>query len=452
MSFQPKPFDIIEISGIPFRIAEHPSAPGYPYAQEGRTGIIYQLIANEPKALKVFRQRFITPKMVSLANSLHDYATIPGLSVCDRLVLTPSQSPKLLQQHPELTFAVCMPWIEGTTWQEIVMTKQSLLPEKSINLTCNFCRILVSLEQKSIAHGDLSPSNIIISPQQDQIELVDVEGMYAPNLSIPEALTPGSPGYAHKSNTTGIWDPTSDRFAGAIILAEMLMASSPEFGSLSYGESFFSPKEIQTDCQRYQKVKQTLRASYGSEIADLFITTWQSSTLNDCPTFAQWQNVVCSVKETSQPILSDSSQKTEVEGAILVSKWQLTQEISSIPETEHRKDQVHYKAGELPPKIIPPIPPAISYPPDETKKLFDTGYWAYQRHNWLKADRTLGIVVSRNPDFALYGVRADTLLAQAKLNMQSKPIKKKTPVFLWVSLGLFAFVLFIILVTYFTNG
>jgi serine/threonine protein kinase len=345
-----------------------------------------------------------------------------------------------------------MPWIEGTTWQEIVMAKQSLFPQKSITIARDFCRILVSLEQKSIAHGDLSPSNIIISHQQDQIELVDVEGMYAPTLSLPEALTAGSPGYAHKSNTTGIWEPTADRFAGAIILAEMLMAASPEFGSLSYGESFFSPKEIQTDCHRYQKVEQTLRTSYGNEIADLFNTAWQSSTINDCPSFAQWQNILCSINESAQPILTDLSQRTEAEGNITVGKWKLAHEVSSLPETENRKDQAHSKAGELPPKIIPPIPPAISYPSEETKKLFDTGYWAYQHQNWFEADRALGIVVSRNPDFALYGVRADTLLAQAKFNTQYKPIKKKTPVFLWVNLGLVAFVLLIILITWFLNS
>jgi len=41
MPFQPNVHDELTIDGIPYRIAEHPAAPGIPYGQEGRAGLGY---------------------------------------------------------------------------------------------------------------------------------------------------------------------------------------------------------------------------------------------------------------------------------------------------------------------------------------------------------------------------------------------------------------------------
>jgi hypothetical protein len=42
MSFRPNVNDVT-INGATYRIAEHPAAPGIPYGQEGRAGIVYCL-------------------------------------------------------------------------------------------------------------------------------------------------------------------------------------------------------------------------------------------------------------------------------------------------------------------------------------------------------------------------------------------------------------------------
>ena len=44
MFFRPDPNDELILNGITYRIAEHPAAPGIPYGQEGRAGIVYQLL------------------------------------------------------------------------------------------------------------------------------------------------------------------------------------------------------------------------------------------------------------------------------------------------------------------------------------------------------------------------------------------------------------------------
>jgi hypothetical protein len=48
MAFRPNVGDELTLNGVTYRIAEHPAAPGIPYGQEGRAGIVYQLTPRPP--------------------------------------------------------------------------------------------------------------------------------------------------------------------------------------------------------------------------------------------------------------------------------------------------------------------------------------------------------------------------------------------------------------------
>ena len=136
MAFQPVVDQVIPIEMVNWHIAEHPSAPGIPYGQEGRTGTVYQLLqeSGEAKALKVFRPRYRLPALVSLADKLEAFASLPGLEVCNRTVLTPRRHTGLLQQYPDLTYSVLMPWIKGPTWTEVILDKTFLTSDQSLAL------------------------------------------------------------------------------------------------------------------------------------------------------------------------------------------------------------------------------------------------------------------------------------------------------------------------------
>ncbi len=45
MAFRPNVGDELALNNVTYRIAEHPAAPGIPYGQEGRAGIVYCLEA-----------------------------------------------------------------------------------------------------------------------------------------------------------------------------------------------------------------------------------------------------------------------------------------------------------------------------------------------------------------------------------------------------------------------
>jgi hypothetical protein len=306
MSFRPNAHDELIIDGVAYRIAEHPAAPGFPYGQEGRAGIVYCLqnpATASKAALKVFKPRFRTPALVSQAEKLAAFADLPGLTVCRRTVLTRAQNADLLRQHPDLIYAVLMPWIEGPTWTEVMLEKRPLTPQQALDLARALAEVLESMEVHGLAHCDLSGPNVLLPMLAGQtadrrpqtayrppsaVELVDVEGLYAPGLPRPEALPSGSSGYAHRTAREGLWGPTADRFAGAVLLAEMLGWCDPQVVQAAWGESYFDPQEMQQDTPRYRTLMAALERRWGSNVARLFERAWRSDSLLDCPTFGEW--------------------------------------------------------------------------------------------------------------------------------------------------------------------
>ena len=325
MFFRPSVNDELTLNGVTYRIAEHPAAPGIPYGQEGRAGIVYQLLPADrstgfpPAALKVFKPRFRTPALVSQAEKLAAFADLPGLTVCRRTVLTPTRHADLLRREPDLTYAVLMPWIEGPTWVEVMLEKRPLTPQQALDLARAFAQVLVRMEEQGLAHCDLSGPNVLLPmlagqtadgrPQtayspSSTVELVDVEGLYAPGLPRPEVLPSGSSGYAHRTAREGLWGPTADRFAGAVLLAEMLGWGDETVREACYGETYFDPAEMPSLNPplppgdpltgagglgvRAATLLSALARHYGQPVADLFERAWRSETLADCPTFGEW--------------------------------------------------------------------------------------------------------------------------------------------------------------------
>lgn len=300
----------ITIDGLVYTIGEHPAAKGFPYGQEGRQGVVYQLIpqietSSGWKALKVFRKQFCNPKMVYLSENLQRYANLPGLQVCDRTVLTPQQYNDLLARHEELIYSVVMPWIEGPTWMDVMLEKRKLDPRESLLLARSLAKVLSNMEQRGLAHCDISGSNVLlpklvknnIEDGFSYVELVDVEQMYAPGYEKPDVLVGGSPGYYGKNISSNLWSGYADRFAGAILLAEMLGWCDEEVRNKAYGESYFAPKEIQQESERYTLLLSSLHRNWGDKIATLFEQVWQSVELHQCPTFGEWLVVLMGLGE-----------------------------------------------------------------------------------------------------------------------------------------------------------
>lgn len=316
MSFQPNPGDQLDINGITYLVGQHPVAPGIAYAQTGRQGTVYKLIPldgneYESKALKVFFPKFRVPAMVYQSEQMKKYSEVSGLQVCNRDVLTPERNGKLISEHGDLLYSVLMPWINGITWFDIICDKKLLTPNESLILAASFAGIGSAMEQRGIAHCDLSAPNVLLpffsedeSPEgSSAVELVDVEQIYSPKMDRPDALLAGSAGYAaHRIVNSGLWSSYADRFAGAVILAEMLGYSDQDIVNRTYGESYFDQRELQTSCDRYMKLQQSLEKRYGRKIAELFSRAWNSQDLSSCPTFGEWLIAISTVQLIEEEI------------------------------------------------------------------------------------------------------------------------------------------------------
>ena len=309
MPFRPNANDILPIDGVPYRVAEHPAAPGMPYGQEGRAATVYELVAGyDRRAMKVFKPRFRVPALVGISKRLAQYAELPGLQVCRRIVLLPQQHATLLRENPDLLYAVVMPWIDGPTWMEVLIAQREITREQSLTVARSLSTILTGMEQYTLAHCDLSGSNMIVpalatppAASPTPVALVDLEQMYGPGLETPEIVPGGSQGYAHNTAPKGLWEATADRFAGAVLLAEMLTWCDSRIRKAAWGESYFAPDEMQQDTEHYRLMMAVLTELWGENVAALLERAWHSGTLDECAVFSEWLLALPDTTEEAQP-------------------------------------------------------------------------------------------------------------------------------------------------------
>ncbi|HEX9987261.1 MAG TPA: anti-sigma factor [Chloroflexia bacterium] len=471
MAFQPEVNQELGIDGVTYLVAEHPVARGIPYGQEGRQAVVYQLVAgNDKRAIKAFKSRYQMPSMVSLAKRLAPYATLPGLQVCRRSVLSPQQHEALLNAYPDLIYAVLMPWIEGPTWMEVLLEKIELTQDQSLAMARALADILAGMEQEGLAHCDLSGPNLLIpmmasgpTTYQSPVALVDVEQMYGPDLRRPEVVPGGSAGYAHKTAPEGLWSSEADRFAGGVLMAEILGWCDPRVREASWGESYFDPQEMQTDGERYRLLATALTETWGTNVARMFERAWTSQTLADCPSFGQWLvslpksvpgtageqppvEAPAGTSEVSVRTLMELASRFEAQGN-LTSALATYQQARSLPDVGSAlASELTLIIDELEKKLSPqpaapiPAPAAQATPPapqpqapprkDRVDSLFDQGLGAYNRGKWREARELLTEVVRAEPNYTFAGQSAAALLAESerRIAAASQPAAPVVPV------------------------
>lgn len=294
MNFDPVVGQTITIARKQYTFTEHPAAPGLPYAQSGRKGTVYQLIASDSSlhALKVFKLRWQDPRTASTAQQLTALANDPeleGLDACQRYVITAENEPLLLKENSALHFAVFMPWACGETWHDLFLA-HPFSPSQCLAVAQAFARVMNRLELRGMAHCDLSGPNVMVDMRGPSVLLVDLEDIYAPGIQqVPlDRLPAGTDGYTHPAVRAGLWREEADRFSGAVLLAEMLSAFDDQVRQAVGEGYFFEQDEIQTDCARYHQLMDALRGQWGEALAGLFEQAWKSRSLADCPPFSAW--------------------------------------------------------------------------------------------------------------------------------------------------------------------
>ncbi len=298
--FRPYPGMRLRIGETYYTCVQHPLFPDDEeevYAVEGGEAIIYQLRAegsDQPWALKVCKPQYRGNHIVRSTAALAPYASLAGLTLGNRICLTRPAHKTLISQYPDLEYAVLMPWVQGRTWAGLMSDRSAgkkYTLQAARTLATAMARVLWDLETYSLAHTDIAGGNVVISDDFKQVELLDIENLYIPNSPAPKRYSQGSPGYQHRHlDQRGNWRRDGDRFAGAIILTEMLTWCDPyvQWMAPPKAEVLFQPDELQvSDTPRWQVVRDALWNICQPSLP-LFDRAWASSDLAQCPELSDW--------------------------------------------------------------------------------------------------------------------------------------------------------------------
>lgn len=308
----------LAIEGNTYEFLPHPLFPAKVNQFPRKSTAIYQLRRRTDRtlwALKVTDHDHRGPHIERITAALMRYQYLPGLAVTHRSCLTKAKHPELISAYPGLEYAILMPWIAGATWAGLMgdpVASASYTLAHARKLATTTAHILWSLEAHHLVHTDIAGDNVIVLNCK-QVELIDIEGLYrddGPRLSrwqeeaqasIERLLrkseltepTKGWQGYRHPHlDERGQRRPDGDRFAGAILLAEMLTWWNPLVRAMTDDryESLFQfnekePPEVLR--RRLQVIRKTL-CDIRPCLLKLFDQAWGSPDVSACPPLQEW--------------------------------------------------------------------------------------------------------------------------------------------------------------------
>ena len=298
--FRPLANTIMELDSSRLRFMPHPLFPtdmDEVFVIEGGEALVYQVQDVETGALgalKVVKPSYRGDHIARSVAALAPYAALPGLYLGNRICLTRGEHSQLVAVYPDLEYAILMPWISGRSWSGFLCERGAATSygvRQALDLALTTAQALWNLEAHHLAHTDIAGTNLVFAADYGHVELLDIENLYAPDAPVPRYWSNGTPGYQHRNpRAYGNWCAEGDRFAAAILLAEMLAWCDPLVRAQTPdgAESLFRPDELQElDAPRWQAVRDAIWAVCPPALA-LFDQAWASRDLAECPEIGAW--------------------------------------------------------------------------------------------------------------------------------------------------------------------
>jgi serine/threonine protein kinase len=294
--FLPDPFLLAEVDTV--------------YMLEGSEALIFQLQelgTGKPCALKVAKTSTRGKHIEQSISALARCPESAGLTLAQsRICLTKAGYPRLIATFPELEYAVLMPWLPGRSWAGYLLAGNpgiTYTAHLAMQLARAASLTLRSLEAHGFAHTDIAGSNVLILPNSQGIELLDLEGLYYPE-AFAQRSSWGTPGYQHpRLGSFGQWCAEGDRFAGALLLTEMLTWWHPQVRAHAPkdAESLFRPEELQEPGTPLWAAVRTALGEICPPALELFDQAWASQTLSGCPTLDAWATCLQAKQSDDRP-------------------------------------------------------------------------------------------------------------------------------------------------------
>jgi hypothetical protein len=279
-----------------YEFLPHPVLPGEVSRVVREQATTYQLrrIPDQTLwAMKVSNPGVRNPQIVQQTAYIRQFQHLPGLHSASRFCLTRDLLPELINRYPALEFAVMMPWIQGPTWAGFFSDgtiSATYTRQQALELALSMAYILWNLEYHHLTHTDIAGDNVIvINPQR--VELIDLEGLYLHGAPLPARPSRGWRGYQHRRlDARGHCRPEGDRYAGAILLTEMLTWWKPLVRAVTEGDALFDrgqQESLDLLNRRLTAVRATLH-EMSPGLRPLFDRAWEAPDLADCPDFSLW--------------------------------------------------------------------------------------------------------------------------------------------------------------------
>jgi hypothetical protein len=129
--------------------------------------------------------------------------------------------------------AVKMRWVEGmplNAWVEENLGN----PDALKKLAADWRGMMKDLANNKVAHGDLQHGNIMVTPN-NELRLVDYDGMYAPVFGRGRAPELGHINFQHPRRTGDFYQEDLDNFSSLVIYTSLLaLAAEPELWQKFY--------------------------------------------------------------------------------------------------------------------------------------------------------------------------------------------------------------------------
>ena len=314
----------------------HPDNDKAPYCIEGTQGTAFHLVQQENNrewVLKKFHDG-MEPDRTYLVAIRSLLPKSIGCTAGTKRAVIGSDDLKLGNGlYTEQEFAhwlqdtILMPKVRGVSWKDVTQEVRQGNRAISQGHRLDFAKSLVDtvllLEENGCAHRDLCQQNLFLDLQEYVVYLVDFDSLFHGSLYFHKNTPVGTEGYiapwvADKQGKWDVrksWHRKNDRFATAILIAELLLSDreSPSYyeGALFSQEMFFNA--------HHAHLLRTVDAlhSRSESLGDLFYKTITATTYDDCPAPLKWREALNSVMV---------SEEAEGEGEVIVESGYQQQE------------------------------------------------------------------------------------------------------------------------------
>jgi hypothetical protein len=297
----------VRICGLDFRLKSSPYLDGAPLCiQKGQGTVVF--LEQVPQGHTWLLKTFTPGRRPTDAYLLGVEKCLPGTVACfactQRRLLTREHVDMRASSYKNAALAdwasggVMMPKVPGTSWASVAEDLRDGAVQMSLSerlrLSLALARIIDLLEAGSCSHRDLSAGNVFVTPD-GRVYLIDWDCTYHPSLPFQANTTLGTMGYlAPFLKVTGgtadpalSWRPHADRFALAVLVAEILLVG-PDTPAAHEDGTLFAQAQIDEPGNGFVREIIGRLEGLSQPCGRLLERAFGSGTFQECPSPQEW--------------------------------------------------------------------------------------------------------------------------------------------------------------------